>query len=78
VWHELSRDRVAGMLKPVNIGYFALPETVVLVQYIEETEETAMTALSQNRHILERLADELYTKTKMSGFVSNEGFEQFQ
>lgn len=41
----------------------------VFVQYAEETEEMAMTALSQNRQILERLADALYEKTKLSGFV---------
>ncbi|CAM6084023.1 unnamed protein product [Calypogeia fissa] len=43
-----------------------------VTKYADETEEIAMTALSQNRHILEKLADLLLAKTKLTGYEAEE------
>jgi hypothetical protein len=43
---------------------------VILVQYIDETEDQAMEALRTNEYILRRLTDELLARIKISGFVS--------
>lgn len=40
-----------------------------LWQYIDEAEEEAMTALRNNRHILDRLVAELLEHSKLTGLV---------
>lgn len=41
-----------------------------LWQYIEETEELAMNALMDNKHILDLVARELLEKSRITGLVS--------
>lgn len=39
------------------------------MQYIEETEELAINALKDNRHILDMIAKELLEKSRITGLV---------
>uniref|UniRef100_A0A0D6QWL1 Peptidase M41 domain-containing protein n=1 Tax=Araucaria cunninghamii TaxID=56994 RepID=A0A0D6QWL1_ARACU len=43
-----------------------------VTRYIEETEEEAKVALMKNRHILDRLAAELFERTKLTGLEVEE------
>ncbi|KAL3692806.1 hypothetical protein R1sor_006457 [Riccia sorocarpa] len=43
-----------------------------VTKYVDETEEMAMDALTRNRHVLDKLAEVLFAKTKLSGFEAED------
>ena len=42
----------------------------MLLQYIEETEEIAMSGLKENRHILDMIVKELLENSRITGLVN--------